>query len=144
MNSYILRPRPPRRALVLGCAASVIGVFVLLVGLLAGWPVVVVILGALVLAVGIAVLLLIAYSLAHHSLFVDLDDQGFHVHGPGLDRKGSWSRVTRVALTPDGSRLVIASGAIKRTYIICPNGGEDPVMKSIVADIAVRVSAVAS
>ncbi len=142
MNSYNLRPRPPRRALVLGCTASVIGLVVLLVGVLIGWPLVIVILGALVLAAGIAVLVLIDYSLAHHSLHVDLDDQGFYVHGPGLERKGSWSHVTRVALTPDGSRLVIASGAIKRTYIICPNGGDDAVMKAIVADIANRVTAV--
>lgn len=144
MNRYVLRPRPPRRALVLGVAATVIGLAALLLGIILGWALIVSILGALVLAGGVAVLVLIGYSQAHHSLYVDLDDVGYRVHGPGLDKKGSWAHVTRVALTPDGSRLVIASGASKRTYIICSTGGDDPVMKAVVADIASRVAAVSS
>ncbi|SER89818.1 hypothetical protein SAMN05443377_1177 [Propionibacterium cyclohexanicum] len=144
MNRYVLRPRPPRRALVLGVAATVLGLAAGILGIVLDWALVVVILGLVVLAAGIAVLALLAYSLAHHSLHVDLDEVGFRVHGPGLDKRGSWAHVTRVALTPDGSRLVIASGAIKRTYIICSNGGDDPVMKAVVADIASRVAAISA
>ncbi|MFT8394524.1 hypothetical protein [Propionibacterium sp.] len=139
MNSYSLRPRPPRRAALLGGLCTVVGLVVLIAGIFSSWSVIVVVLAAIVLAAGIVVLAMVAYSMVHHAIYVDLTEQGFRVHGPGMDKKGSWAHVTKVALTPDGSRLVIASGAIKRTYISCPNGGQDPVMKALVADITSRV-----
>lgn len=136
MSSYILRPRIPRRALVLGIGATAAGLGLVVAGLLKNWALPLIVVLAVVLAVGLLTLIMVAYSMANHRVHIDLDAKGYRVHGPGMDRRGTWAKVTRVALTPDGSRLMIASGPAKRTYISCPKGGDDPSMKALVKEIA--------
>jgi hypothetical protein len=135
MSSYILHPRIPRRAFALGLVGTLAGLVLVVVGLLQAWSIVWVVLSAVLLAFGLLALIMVSYSLSNHRVRIDLDDKGYRVHGPEMDRRGTWAKVTQVALTPDGSRLMIASGPVKRTYISCPKGGDDPAMKALVGEI---------
>ena len=139
MSSYILRPRIPRRAFVLGSAATVVGLVLVVIGLVQNWAILAIIVLAALLAVGLLTLLMVSYSMVNHRIHIDLDAKGYRVHGPGMDRRGTWAKVTRVAVTPDGSRLMIASGPVKRTYISCPKGGDDPAMQALIKEISAHL-----
>jgi hypothetical protein len=138
-RSYALSPAVPLRPLIVSVVLALAGVVGCVVGASRKLSVVLVI-SIAVLAVALVLVLLGLVLTRRNTIRVDLDETGFHVHGPGLDRRGRWSDVTRVATTPDGSRLVIASGPLVRTHIMAPLGGSDPQMKALVEDISRRMA----
>ncbi|MGA4670488.1 hypothetical protein ACPCG0_11970 [Propionibacteriaceae bacterium Y1923] len=139
MKTYTLRPRLPLRAFVLAAVVSVVGALVAVLAGANGWPAAVFV-GGMVLLVA-AVLLVGAAVISMRSMrtFVDLDDEGFHIHGPGVDKRGEWAEVTRVALADDGARLVFSHGEVERTHLWCPGGATDPEFQALTRDLVTRL-----
>ena len=141
---YALRPRTPARAWALAFVAVVGGI-----GLLtAGWrdprSTAMIVVGALIALAGLVLAVTTAAFMTSRTVHIVLSPDGFEVNGPGYDKSGSWIDVDSVSATPDGSRLVIASGRVHRTYIQCPGGEADERMAAITADIARRLHALES
>lgn len=138
-RSYTLSAAVPLRPLIVSVVLAVAGVVGCVIGVNRKLSVV---LGVSIAVLAMALLLVVLGLVLtrRNTIHVDLDESGFRVHGPGLDRRGNWSEVTRVATTPDGSRLVIASGPLARTHIMAPLGGSDPQMKALVEDISGRMT----
>ena len=135
---HALRPEAPVRAWVLACLALVIGV----VGLVLGWNrdlVPIWIAGAALVLAGLFLALIARSFVSSRTLHVTLDSDGFLVSGPGYRREGQWADVDSVHSPPDGSRLVIASGPVKRVYIQAPGGVADERMMAVTKDIANRL-----
>lgn len=140
MTSYTLRPRTPQRAIVAGGVSLVVGILLVSLSGGLGWATAVMIIGWLLVVVGVALLGMVVYTMRVMAVHVDIDDDGYRVEGPSLRKEGLWSDVSKVALTPDGSHMVIAHGQVRRTHLQCPRGGEDPQMKALVSDIADRLA----
>ena len=140
MTSYTLRPRTPQRAIVAGGVSLVVGILLVSLSGGLGWATAVMIIGWLLVVVGVALLGMVVYTMRVMAVHVDIDDDGYRVEGPSLRKEGLWSDVSKVALTPDGSHMVIAHGQVRRTHLQCPRGGEDPQMTALVSDIADRLA----
>ena len=135
VKTYTINPRPPLRAFVLAAVLSVIGALVIVVGGSTVWN----ILGGLVLVAGLGLLVMALISMRTMRVFVDLDDEGFHVHGPGIDKKKAWKDVTRVSLSQDETHLVFAHGEVERTHLFCPGGPGDEEFTALLEDITKRL-----
>ena len=135
VKTYTIKPRPPLRAFVMAAALSVLGALVIVVGSspLASW------IGGLLLFAGVALLGLAVYSLYSMRVFVDLDDEGFHVRGPGVDKHKDWKSVTKVVLSQDETHLVFSHGEVERTHLFCPGGPGDQDFTAMLKDITERL-----
>ena len=103
------------------------------------WHEAVTILFIAVLACGIALAVTAAWSMLHMKLYVDLDDTGYHIHGAGQDRRGTWDKVTKAALTESRSRLTLYHGQVGRTHIVRPGVGNPQEMDDLAVDVAHRL-----
>lgn len=135
-SRYVLAPRTPMRAFLVAAALVLVGA--LLVALLAanGAATVWLVLAAIVLVAGLALAGMGLASMRTMRTFVELDPEGYHITGPQVDRRGTWTEVTRVTTSAEGAHLTLYHGEVARTHILCPTGGDDPQMQGLVADIA--------
>jgi len=133
---YVLRPRPPVRAFVIAAVLALLGA-VLAAAASGGWSV----LGVLVLFAGLALAGVAGWSMLTMRTFVDVDDQGYRIHGPGTDKSGAWREVTKVTTSAGGSHLTLYHGQVARTHVLAPVGAGDAEMQALVADIAARLDA---
>ena len=138
--SFDLRPRTPQRAIVAGGVSLVVGILLVSLSGGLGWTTTVMILGWLFVVVGVGLLGVVVYTIRTMAVHVEIDDDGYRVDGPSLRKEGLWSDVSKVALTPDGSHMVIAHGQVRRTHLQCPRGGDDPQMKALVRAISERLA----
>ncbi|MGA4506900.1 hypothetical protein ACQB6R_01020 [Propionibacteriaceae bacterium G1746] len=139
MKTYTLRPRLPLRAFVVAAALSLVGALVAVMGSAQGWHVAVSIIGLVLLGLGVLLAAGALLSLRTMRTLVDVDDDGYHIHGPGVDKHGQWSDVTRAALADDGARLVFSHGEVQRTHLWSPLGAADPDFKALVDDVVTRL-----
>lgn len=140
MTRYTLKPRPPLRAFVVAAALSLVAAVVIVVGAdrLLGW---VTGIGIFVAALALALLLLAVGSMRTMRVHVDVDDEGYAISGPNIDKRGRWVDVTKLALADEGARLVFHHGPIERTHLWSPMGGNDPSMAALVQDVTKRLDA---
>lgn len=133
---YVLKPRPPVRAFLIAAALALLGALLVAAtggGLLRA-------LAVLVLLAGVALAAIAGSSMVQMRTFVDVDDAGYRMTGPGTDKSGSWDEVTKVTTSAAGSHLTLYHGEVGRTHVIAPQG-EDEEMTRLVADIAKRLDA---
>nr|WP_156874621.1 hypothetical protein [Vaginimicrobium propionicum] len=116
--------------LVLGGVAS------LIFGKATVWTV----LGVVLIVLGVVVVVLLVMALRATRLEVRLDSSGYTVINGSATTSGKWSEVSEVSATPDGTRVVIRSGKIKRTYISAPRGQWKSLMDELVADLRARLA----
>ena len=140
MKSYTLAPRLPRRAPLTGGVLVVMGVILALMARALNWPSFIVVFGLVAAAFGVGVLLLTWNALSRYAVHVEISDSGYRILGPSLDKQGDWDDVSKVALTPDGSHMVIKHGSVRRNHLIAPRGGQDPQMLALIADVSDRLS----
>lgn len=132
--SYRLKPVLPIRTLVIALIGLIAGGVTFVNDRRQGWGawtvfgLVLVVLALVLGAVAVA-------SLRFMTVRIDVTQDGYRVLGAGRVKSGEWSDVTRVDATPEGSRLVIAHGSSRRTYISAPRGGEDPQMQALTREI---------
>ena len=135
VKTYTLKPRLPLRAFVLAAALSVVGALTAVIAAANGWHVAVLVTGLVL--VGLAVLLVLGslLSLRLMRTFVDFDEDGFHIHGPGVDKRAEWSDVTKVSVADGGARLIFSHGEVERTHVWCPGGAVDPQFQELTREV---------
>lgn len=138
---HVLTPRPPFVGFAIAAVLSIAGAILIVVAASRGWSNGWIALFAVVLAFGIALALTATWSMFRMRLFVDLDAEGYHIHGAGQDRRGRWADVTKAALTETRSRLTLYHGQVKRTHIVRPGVGDPKEMDDLAADVARRLDA---
>lgn len=141
-STYALQPRAPLRAWAVTGLALLAGGLCLWSGLGADpTNVLLVVLGSLAVLAGVVMGIAALAFISTCTLRVTLSPSGFEVKGPGYHKQGSWIDVDAVSSTPDGARLVIASGQVERTFIQAPGGQVDAKMHALTEDIAARLRA---
>lgn len=138
---HVLKPRPPFTGYAVAAVMSIAGAVLIVVAAARDWSNGWIALFAVVLALGIALALTATWSMFRMRLYVDLDARGYHIHGAGQDRSGTWADVTRAALTESRSRLTLYHGQVRRTHIVRPGVGDPAEMDRMAADIAHRLDA---
>ncbi len=141
MTSYTLKPRLPMRAFVLAALLSILGAGLVVVAASQNWAGWAVGIGIFIIALGVCAVLLAVGSLRTNRVQIDLDEQGYHIHGAGLDKRGQWRTVTKASVADDGGRLILSHGEVSRTHIWCPMGGTDPQMQALIVEVADRLDA---
>ncbi|MEL4503472.1 hypothetical protein AAEX63_00865 [Luteococcus sp. H138] len=136
---YVLKPALPIRAFLISAVLTLLGAILLAVtsGAAALW----VALSWIVLLLGLALAGMAAYSMVKLRTFVDLDEEGYKILGPGVEKAGSWSEVSKVTTSAQGAHLTLYHGQTSRTHILCPGGGADAEMTRLVADVASHLDA---
>ncbi|HET7723106.1 MAG TPA: hypothetical protein VFK68_00590 [Propionibacteriaceae bacterium] len=117
MTTHVLRPAPPLRSYVVAAVLAVLGV-AMLIGSRFGANLWLLLFGALVLVDGLALLVVMRVSARRARVVVDLDDNGYVVHGRDGDVRGTWDSVTKVTRSDDGSQLVFHQGPERRLVLI--------------------------
>jgi hypothetical protein len=124
MSVFVLKPRPPR---LLGLAALFIVLAAVAFG--TGWAwsyrTVLWVTAAVLAGLGLLLVLVSVVALRRRRIYVDLDDDGYAIYGPGGERTGAWSDVTRVALSRRRDKLALYHGERRRTIIAHPAGLPD-------------------
>lgn len=122
-STYVIRPRPPFRALVISAVLSLLGALLLVLGLALSWHIVVAVLGGVLLSAGVALFIAAVVVMRRRVVVLTLDAQGYTVVGAGQDHKGTWKKVTRVTQNEAGDRLTIHESE-QRTYLyfMTPDG----------------------
>ncbi len=138
---HVLKPRPPSRGYAIAAVLSLAGAVLIVIAAAQGWANGWIALFAVILAFGIALALTATWSMIRMRLYVDLDAEGYHIHGAGQDRRGSWAKVTKAALTETRSRLTLYHGQVGRTHIVRPGVGDPQEMDDLAADVARRLDA---
>ena len=136
---HVMSPEPPIRGFVIAGVLSIVGAVLMIISIAKSWHEVVTIIFIAVLACGIALAVTAAWSMVHMKLYVDLDDKGYHIHGAGQDRRGTWDKVTKAALTESRSRLTLYHGRVGRTHIVRPGIGDPKEMDDLAVDVAHRL-----
>lgn len=136
MNTYVLKPRPPMRAFFLAAILSALGALLVVVAaanhLGAAW----ITLAFIVLGIGLALGLVGWVSMSRMQTTIKLDDAGYQISGPGVDKRGEWSDVTKVTTSNGDTHLTMYHGEVGRTHIMCPGGQDGRQMAALAQDIA--------
>ncbi|MEL4358744.1 MULTISPECIES: hypothetical protein [unclassified Luteococcus] len=137
---YVLKPQPPLRAFLISAILLLLGA-ILLSSTSGGGSVVWVALSWIVLLLGLALAGMAGWSMVTMRTFVDLDDDGYRITGPGADKAGRWDEVTKVTTSGEGAHLTLYHGQTNRTHILCPGGAADAEMTRLVTDVAQHLDA---
>ena len=135
VKTYTLKPRLPLRAFVVAAATSVVGALVTVLAGANRWHVSVLIIGIGLVVAAVALVVAALISLRTMRTVVEVDDEGFQVRGPGVDKRAAWVDVTRVAVADDGARLIFSHGEVERTHLWCPGGATDPQFQALTRDL---------
>lgn len=138
-SRYLIRPRPPVRALAIAAAATVSGAALLVLSVSQRWPVIVAVFAVLLLVGGAALAGAALWAMRRHVVALTLDEDGYHVAGAGQQHRGLWADVTRVAQNQAGDRLVIHQGQA-RTHLVFA-GKDEQLIADVVDDIKARLRA---
>lgn len=136
---HVLSPQPPVGGFIVAASLFLVGVVLAVLSIAHGWSEAWTVVFIVVLACGVALAVTSVWSMRHLKLYVDLDDKGYHIHGAGQERSGTWDKVTRAALTESRSRLTLYHGQVGRTHIVRPGVGDPKEMDDLAVDIAHRL-----
>lgn len=117
MTSHILRQGLPRRPVVLACIVTVVAIVGIVVGLLRSQPAFVV-LGIAFLLASAALIGAALTAWVRGQVRVELDDQGYAIHGPQGVQRGSWANVKRVTMSEDGTRITFFHDGDRRSVLV--------------------------
>jgi hypothetical protein len=136
-TTHTITARPPLRALALGAVGTAIGLGLVLVGTLAGWPAASGV-GWVLVVVGLA-LFAAAWLVARRArVQVMIDDAGCSVEGPDGVSRLDWADVSRVARA--SGRLVLYSRDGVVTELVAPTSSRAD-LDAIGADMARHLDA---
>lgn len=137
---YVIPPRPPVRAFAIAAIVALVGAVLLVMALSWQWPVVVVVIGAILLGVGVLLALLGYLSMSWLAVRMELDDEGYRVRGSAKEHHGKWADVSKVTRTEEGSHVTIYHGNVRRTHLLFPSP-DDPRIDQVLADVTARLRA---
>ena len=117
MTTHVLRPAPPLRSYLVAAILAILGA-VMVLGSGFGKSPWLLVFGALVLADGLALVLVTTISSHRARVAVDLDESGYVIHSHEGDVHGTWDKVTRVTRSADGTQIVFHQGDEHRLVLI--------------------------
>ena len=139
-SSYTIVPRTALRAFLIAAIASVVGAGLLVLALANDWSSVVAVLAVLIMAAGLA-LLLIAFLAQRASVAeLVLNDEGYTVVTRDASQSGNWVDVTRITRTVEGGHVTIYEGDEKRTRLEFHSDDRDQI-DEILAEMGARLDA---
>lgn len=141
VDTFELVPRPPVRAYALAGLIAAVGAVLAVVASSAGWGSGAVALGLALLVAGVVLLAAAVVAARRMRVRVDLTESGYHISGPGGDREGPWSEVSRITLAADGHRLTLHHSPEHRTLLVTPNGPHDAELERLGQAMARRLDA---
>lgn len=117
-TTYTIQSRPPVRAFVIAAVGALLGALLLVLAIAQGWHLVVAILGGVLLAAGVALLIVAFMSMQRLAVHLTLDDDGYRLVGPGDDHEGEWADVSKVTQSEDSVHVTIYHGSVRRTHLL--------------------------
>ena len=132
-STHVIKPQPPVRAFVPAAVADLAGALLLVAALSQGWHVAFVVVAALLLVAGTALMIGAFVSLNRLAVRFTLTDEGYRLLGPGVDHAGEWADVSKVTQSQEGSHVTIYHGAVRRTHLLFP-GGDRAQIDEVLAD----------
>ena len=130
------------RAFAIAAILSLLGAVFLVLSLQNAWHAVVVVLAAVVLALGIALFAMALVSMARLGVRITLTDEGYHVSGTNQEHSGGWADVSKVTQAVHGAHVTIYHGNVRRTHLIFPGGPAQDQMQDVVDAIMERLGRV--
>lgn len=138
-TTYTIQSRPPVRAFAVAAVGALLGAFLLVLALVEGWHVVVAVLGGLLLAAGLALLIVAYLSMQRLAVHLSLDESGYRLVGPGGRHDGRWADVSKVTQSEDGTHVTIYHGPVRRTHLLFAR--DDDALAAVLNDIRARLQA---
>lgn len=138
-TTYTIQSRPPVRAFAIAAVSALLGAFLLVLALANGWSVVVSVLGGLLLAAGVALLVVAYLSMQRLAVHLTLDEDGYRLVGPSTRHEGRWADVSKVTQSEDGVHVTIYHGSVRRTHLLFSR--DDDVLESVLDDVRARLQA---
>ena len=139
-STHVIKPQPPVRAFVTAAVADLAGALLLVAALSQGWHVAFVVVAALLLVAGTALMIGAFVSLNRLAVRFTLTDEGYRLLGPGVDHAGQWADVSKVTQSQEGSHVTIYHGAVRRTHLLVP-GGDRAQIDEVLAEVRARLKA---
>lgn len=136
MNTYVLKPRPPMRAFFVAAIISALGAVLTVVAAAQHAGAVWIMLAFILLALGVVLAVMGWLSMTRMQTYIKLDDKGYEIKGPGVEKAGEWTDVNRVTTSNGGTHLTMYHGEVGRTHIMCPGGQGGAQMAELAQDIA--------
>ena len=139
-RTFFLKPRPPVRAFAIAAVMSLVGALMLVAAMQSGWGTTWVILSAIVLALGVALLLVALIATFRLGVRITVDDDGYEVSGTNQSHSGKWEDVTKVTQAVEGAHITIYHGTVVRTHLFFPGGPAQDQMQDVVEAIMERLT----
>ncbi|GAB3705687.1 hypothetical protein [Mariniluteicoccus flavus] len=138
---HLLRPAPPVRAFLIAAVLSVLGAVVLVASSRNGWPLVVLVLGGVLAAAGVALLAVAVATMVRMRVRAELTPTGYSFRTPAGVRQGTWAETVKVTASDTGHRLSFVHRDESVDHVMTPLGHDDPEMGELVADLTRRLEA---
>lgn len=140
-ETFVLRQRPPLRALLISSIGALVAAVLLVVGAALSWPAAAIALSAVLLVFSILFGVLALFVTRGLDTSVRVDEEGYAISRPRHRAEGRWSDVDRVSM--EGLKLTLFSKADPETgdSIVCLNGPDDPDLISLMYAIRNRLDA---
>ncbi len=122
---FVLRPRPPVRALALSAGLDLVGAVLIVLGSDAANTLLVVI-GVVVLVLGLALLAAALIGYRRFSTVVEMDDRGLAIRSAGKTARRRWNEINQVRAQDHHVYLWTDSDDGETLQIVCPRGPSDP------------------
>lgn len=139
-SHYVIRPRPPFRALFIAAGATIVGAGLVVLTLVNAWHWVVLALGIIVLIGGIVLFLAGLAATGRGRVAITFTDDGYRLDGAGGGEGGRWETVTRVTQTDDGRQVTIHNGPDERHRLVFAPGSTGQV-DELLGDMTRRLDA---
>ncbi|GAA2093129.1 hypothetical protein GCM10009841_02580 [Microlunatus panaciterrae] len=138
-DTFVLRQRPPLRALLVSSVVAVLAAVLIVMQLVTGWTALLVPvgIGLLVLSVGWAALAL--YSTRRLRYRVELDADGYRISSPGHQSAAQWKDIAEVTAQSTRVTLVHRLPHVSGDSIVCLAGMRDPDFLAIIRAVQRRL-----
>lgn len=135
-ETFVLRQRPPLRALLISSVATVIGAVGTVLAVALAWPTAVLVVAIMVLVAGLLLGVVAVVAIRRLMTTVVLDADGYLIRRPGHQARGAWADVSKVTL--EGPTLTLRPAG---DSIICLRGAGDPTFTALASAVRARLDA---
>jgi hypothetical protein len=132
-QTYVLRARPPVRALAIASLGALVGAVVIVLAETFGLPVVVLVLGILILAAAVALAVAGLLLTARLKTTVVVGPTGMEISRGSQRRELAWSEITGVDLT--ATHILVRTGKERGAEVANPRGSSDPEVSRLLASL---------
>ena len=140
-ETFVLRQRPPLRALLISSVVAVVGAAGTVLALALDWASAVLIIAVVLLVAGLLLGVVAVVTTRRLMTTVALDAGGYLIMRPGRRARGNWSDVAKVTLEGPALTLLPSADATTGDTIICLRGPDDPTFAALAAAVRDRLEA---